>query len=103
MTLPARLRTHTITVEAYVGTGAHGPIFSAPVIVTCRVEEMNKLVRSNTGAEVVSSTTIYCDLDVTIPPESRVTVNGEVTSVLAVSDHNTAGRSRLDHKEVALA
>lgn len=103
MSLPARLRTHTITVEPYTGTGAHGPIFGTPVAVTCRVEEKVQLVRSNTGEEVVSSTTVFCDANTVIPTESRVTANGRITSVLAVSDPSTGGRSRLDHKQVFLA
>lgn len=103
MPLPAYFRTHTITVEPYLGGGAHGPVFGPPVMVTCRVEEKAQLVRANTGAEVVSSTTVACDSDVVIPPESRVTVNGRVTSVLSVADPSTGGRSELDHKEAFLA
>lgn len=103
MTLPARLRTHTITVEPYEGTGAHGPIFGTAVAVTCRVEEKVQLVRANTGEEAVSSSMVFCDSDVAIPAESRVTVNGRRTSVLAVANPSTGGRSRLDHLEVFLA
>lgn len=103
MTLPARLRTHTISVEPYVGSSAHGPVFGPAVSVTCRVEETTRLVRSDTGTEVVSSITVFCDLDVVIPAESRVTVNGRTTTALAVSRLDTGGRSRLEHKEVALA
>lgn len=103
MALSARLRTHTITVEAYAGTGAYGPTFDAAVAVTCRLEEKVQLVRSNTGEEVVSSSTVFCDSDTVIPAESRVTANGRITSVLAVVDPSTGGRSRLDHKQVFLA
>ncbi|MEV6413848.1 hypothetical protein [Kribbella sp. NPDC051718] len=103
MTLPARLRTHTIQVEPYQGTGARGPVFGTAVPVTCRVEEKVQLVRSDTGEEAVSSSMVFCDLDVVIPVESRVTVNGRVTSVLTVATFDTAGRSRLEHKEVFLA
>jgi hypothetical protein len=103
VSLPSRLRTHTITVEPYQGTGARGPIFGTAVEVTCRVEEKVQLVRSNTGEEAVSSSTVYCDSDVVIPAESRVTVNGRPTSVLAVANPSTGGRSRLDHLEVFLA
>jgi hypothetical protein len=103
VSLPARLRTHTISVEPYEGTGSHGPIFGTAVSVTCRVEEKVQLVRANTGEEAVSSTTVFCDSDVVIPVESRVTVNGRSTSVLAVGNPSTNGRSRLDHLEVFLA
>ena len=103
MTLPRRFRTHTISVEPYTGTGARGPQFGTAVAVECRVEEKVQLVRSDTGEEVVSSSTVFCDLATVIPAESRVTVNGRVTSVLTVATFNTAGRSRLEHKQVFLA
>lgn len=103
MGLPLRKRTHTITVEPFQGDSAYGPVFGAPVQVTCRVDESQRLVRSNTGEEVVSSSTVFCDLDVTIPAGSRVTVSDRTTTVLTVSTFDTGGRSRLDHKEAALA
>lgn len=103
MSLPARLRTHTISVEPYIGSGARGPQFGAAVDVTCRVEEKVQLVRANTGVEAVSSSQVYCDLEENIPAESRVTVNGRVTTALSVATFDTGGRSALDHKEVFLA
>lgn len=102
MPLPARLRTHTISVEPYTGSGAYGSVYGPPVSVTCRVEDVVRLVRSSSGDEAVSSTTVYCDADVVIPAESRVTVNGRVTTVLSVANPSTGGRSALDHLEVAL-
>jgi hypothetical protein len=103
MALPARLRTHTISIEPYTGSGAFGSTYGPPVDVTCRVEEVVRLVRGADGDEAVSSTTVYCDADVVIPAESRVTVGGRVTTVLAVSNPSTGGRSALDHLEVSLA
>jgi hypothetical protein len=103
MGLPLRKRTHTITVEPFQGDSAYGPVFGAPVQVTCRVDEAQRLVRSNTGEEVVSSSTVFCDLDTVIPAGSRVTVNGRTTTVLALAAFDTGGRSRLDHKEASLA
>lgn len=102
MPIPARWRTHTISVEPYVGSGAYGSTYGPPVSITCRVEDTVRLVRASSGDEAVSSSTVYCDTDVVIPAESRVTVNGRVTTVLSVSNLST-GRSRLDHLEAALA
>ena len=108
MTLPARLRTHTITVEPRVGVGPSGAVYGAPVLVTCHLEDELQLVRDSTGAEVVSSATVFCDLDVTIPPESRITIPERaniperVTTVISVAVHDTDGRSALEHLEVAL-
>ncbi len=103
MPLPDHFKTHTITVEPYQGGGAYGSVYGAPVEVECRVEDVVRLVRAATGDEAVSSTTVVCDVGTVIPAESRVTVKGRVTTVLAVSDPSTGGRSELDHLEVSLA
>ncbi|WP_116051682.1 hypothetical protein [Amycolatopsis palatopharyngis] len=100
--LPSYFRTHTITVEPYEGGGAYGPIFGTGVAVECRVEDKVQLVRSSAGEEVVSSATAYCDTSVLAPPGSRVTVKGRTTTVLAITDPSTGGRSPLDHLEVFL-
>lgn len=100
MSIPARFRTHTISIEPYLGSGAYGAVYGPPVDVVCRVEEGMRMVRASSGDEVVSSAMVFCDPDVTIPTESRVTVNGRVTTVLSVS--NPSVGSRLDHLEVAL-
>lgn len=102
MVLGARWRTHTISVEPYLGSGAYGAVYGPPVSVQCRVQDEVRLVRSASGDEVVSSATVFCDPDVVITPESRVTVNGRVTTVLSVSNPST-GWSRLDHLEASLA
>ena len=103
MPLPDHFKTHTITIEPYTGSGAYGSTYGDPVEVACRVEDVVRLVRAADGDEVTSSTTVVCDVGTVIPAESRVTVNGRVTTVLAVSDPSTGGRSGLDHLEVALA
>lgn len=100
MAIPAKFRTHTISVEPYIGSGAYGSAYGPAVDVVCRVEDVSRLVRASSGDEVVSSSTVYCDSDVVIPVESRVTVNGRVTTVLSVSDLSWP---RLGHLEVALA
>lgn len=102
MPIPARWRTHTISVEPYLGSGAYGSAYGPAVDVTCRVEDGVKLVRTSAGDEAVSTSTVFCDTDTVIPAESRVTVSGRVTTVLTVANPST-GRSRLDHLEVSLA
>lgn len=100
--IPTHLRTHTVTVEPFQGDGARGPVFGAAVQVTCRLENKLQLVRSNIGEEVTSSSTVFCDRGTTIPAGSRVTVAGRITTVISVADHDTGGRSELDHLEVFL-
>lgn len=103
MTLPARFRTHSIIIKPYEGASPTGALLGDPVTVTCRVEDEIKLVRDINGVEVVSSSTIFCDLDVIIPAESEVTVvGGRTSTVISEGSFTSGGRSRLDHKEVAL-
>lgn len=100
--ISGHLRTHTISVEPFEGDGARGPVYGAAVQVSCRLENKLQLVRSNIGEEVMSSSTVFCDRTTTIPAGSRVTAAGRITTVIAVADHDTGGRSALDHLEVFL-
>lgn len=103
MSLPTGFLTHTITVEPYAGPTPYGPSYGAPVTVSCRVEDETQMVLDANGVEVVSSSKVFCDSDVDIPVESRVTVDGRTTRVLSVLDLSTGGLSTMDHLEVALA
>ncbi|MGH3704201.1 MAG: hypothetical protein ACRDT9_06185 [Agromyces sp.] len=83
---------HTLTVETFEGTNGYGEdVFSAPAVLAppdgCFIEPKRRLVRSSTGEQVVSETTVY-----TYPgnaakftPGSRVTIGGAVSRVLTVS------------------
>lgn len=97
------MQRHEVTVEAYQGDGAYGPVYAAPATVRCFVDDKRRLVRTAEGDEAVSETTLYVgDLTADIPPESRVTVNGRTTTVLTVSRLDGAGLPTPDHLEVAL-
>ncbi|MEU5847440.1 hypothetical protein [Saccharopolyspora shandongensis] len=74
MRIPAVLLPHTITVQPYLGTGAYGEQLGDPDTVRAQVEDSRRLVRSTTGEELVSSTTVRTRLDVHVPPGSLVTV-----------------------------
>lgn len=103
MNLPGWLQRHTVEVEAYLGDGAYGPIYAAPVTVRCLIDDTRRLVRNANGDEVTAETTLYVgDLDANIPPESRVTVNGRTTTVLSVSRHDGAGLPTPNHLEIAV-
>jgi hypothetical protein len=81
--MPQQLFVHLITVEAYEGAGAYGPVYAAPVEVACLLDQQTKLVRSPSGGQVVSSSTALCPLDTVCPPASRVTLpGGRVTTVI---------------------
>lgn len=81
--MPRWLMVHRITVEAYAGAGAYGPVYAAPVTVRCLLDEQTRLVRSPSGGEVTSSSTALCPLDTVCPPASRVTLpDGRITTVI---------------------
>jgi len=66
---------HVVTVTPLTGSGGMGPVFGPPVPgVPAFVLEESRLVRDATGAEVVSSTQVYCAFGVIAPPGSKVTV-----------------------------
>lgn len=99
---------HTITVEAYQGSGAYGDVYAAPAEVTpCLVDAKRKLVRVQTqdaaGHEAVSESTVYCPLGTVAPAGSRVALpDGTTTRVLAASRREDAGIGLPEHLELAL-
>lgn len=98
---------HTVTVEAYQGSGAYGDVYAAGVAVTpCYVDAKRKLVRVQTqdaaGQQAVSESTVYCPLATTAPAGSRVTLpDGTITRVLAASRRTSAGLDLPEHLELA--
>ncbi|ROO51075.1 hypothetical protein EDC02_5939 [Micromonospora sp. Llam0] len=98
----------TITVEAFAGAGAHGPVYSAAVQVTdCVVDDTSRLVRVQTqdaaGSEKVSKTTVLCPPGTSAPAGSRVTLpSGRVTRVLVVAELDDHGLDLPSHVELSL-
>jgi len=61
--LPGLLTPHKVTVKAFEGEGANGPIFGTPVVVeNVYVEDVHELVLDNDGAEVVSKGKVFFNL-----------------------------------------
>ena len=63
MKLPKRLLTQKITLYPYEGEGAYDSIFGDPIEVPARVSYENKLVRSRTGSEQVSNSSLLLAAD----------------------------------------
>lgn len=78
---------NTVTVETYTGAGAYGPVYAAPVTISCFVDDSAKLTRHQAGDEVVSGTTIYAPPETAtiLTVQSRVTVNGRVARVITAN------------------
>lgn len=94
---------HEVVVEPHLGTGPAGPVYGEPVTYRAYVEDRRQLVRSATGAEVVSETTTYLNPGADIPAESRVTLpSGRRATVISVADQEGPPGSAMDHLEVAL-
>ena len=104
--VPAVLLPHTITVRPLVGTGPYGEVFGDPVIVRRTfVEDRRQLVRSSTGEEVVSETTVRARPHVHIPVGSLVTVWASTPAERTARALSTARYdhpSSWSHVEVAL-
>jgi hypothetical protein len=73
--IPAVLLPHSITVRVYLGTGPYGDVFGDPVVIRrVFVEDGRRLVRTATGEEVISETTVRARPREHIPIGSQVTV-----------------------------
>jgi hypothetical protein len=73
--IPAFLTPHRVIVEPLTGSGGMGETWGPPVPdVPALAEEGASLVRSPSGAEVVSSARVSLSWDVVVPPGSKVTL-----------------------------
>jgi len=71
--LPTVLFPHTVTVEAYRGPGAYGPLYSTATNLRCLAVDEVKLIRDpTTGDQVTSSAQLYCPAGTSVPAQSRV-------------------------------
>lgn len=88
-----RLR-EDVTVETYQGDGATGPVLAAPVTVKAVIESRRQLVRSASGDEVVSETTltVHADDADLFTPESVVSFRDVTTRVITAALHTDRGR-----------
>jgi hypothetical protein len=101
---------HTITIEPYAGQGGGGQaLYGASFTVLGFLDSKRKTTRTqmtetNTGDEVVSEATFYCDPGPDVPNESRVTLpDGRVSRVLAVGDRSGGTTDLPSHLEIVIA
>jgi len=101
---------HTVTVQTLTGTGAYGDVFAAPVTLDPAtdtgvfVDDKRKLVRSSSGAEVISETTIYGrpNLIAVLLEGSLVALpSGRVATVITTGARDSGGLDLPDHVEAA--
>lgn len=96
-------QTTTVQVATHTGTGANGDLYADPADVVVFLEDTRKLVRSATGEQVVSESTLYTDPDQAdlFTPGTRVTLPTRDALVIVTKVH-TIGDPDVDHTEVAL-
>lgn len=94
---------HTVTVEALTGSGGMGDTYAAPVPLLCFVDDKRRLVRSASGEEVISETTIYAPKGTSLPDQSRVNLpSGRAALVISTSIFDSAALDLPDHIVLAL-
>lgn len=102
MRLLRALLRHRMTVEAYSGSSATGPVYAAARTVACYVESQRRSVRKGEGRVAVSADVVWCDLDRSIGPDDRVVLNGRPVEVLAVRHYDGQGLPTPDHTELTV-
>jgi len=101
--IPRWLMRHRITVEPYEGESSTGPLYAAPVIIRCFLDEETRAVRSPGGEQTTSTSTAYADLDIAAPALSRVTLpDGRTTTVIAAKRRDGNGLQTPNHLEIQL-
>lgn len=98
------LLQHTADIAAYTGTDGFGnPVYAAAVTVACFQDDKRRLVRQNTGDEVISETTLYAQLGLTCPVNSQATLSdGRVARVLQVLTRDGGTLPVPSHLEIIL-
>ncbi|WP_122262224.1 hypothetical protein [Ornithinimicrobium cerasi] len=102
---------HTITVEPLLGTGSYGKVYGDPLTLSpedgtgVMVDETTRLVRTATGSEATSTTTIVARVAQapSLVVGTRVTLpTGDTTTVLSSSVQTMPGLDGMpEHVEAA--
>ena len=96
---------HQATVETFMGAGAVGDVFVPPVVDTGFLEGATKLVRDQTGQQVIAFSTWYTTVANAghYAPDSRFTdPNGRKSRVITVNVNDSGVLGLPDHVAVSL-
>ena len=110
--IPDRFLVHRATLQGFTGAGPYGEVFGEPVAgVPCWVSNRRRLVRTETGEEVVSEATVLFKLDrreLTVP-NSLITLHTEIdpagtstAQILSQAIHTDGGMGAWQHLEVTV-
>ncbi len=83
---------HAVTVRDYQEGAGEGPSFGRPRPLNAEVKDEQRLIRTATGEQAVSSSTVTVPLNSAVAPGSRVTMWAGTSaereaSVIAVARH----------------
>lgn len=103
MKLPAKFMPHTVTVRPLLGESSVGEVYGDEFTLQCMAQGSRRLVRDAGGNERLSTLTLYCAPGSAdkVPPGSEVDWQGDTTTVMASTDHDSGGLGAPDHTEVA--
>lgn len=97
---------HTVTVETFLGQGANGDLFAAPVKVVGWLSGSRKIVRGIDGQQAISESAFYTNISnaALFTTDTRVTDSlGTVSRVIRVNVNDTGGlMQNVEHVAVAL-
>lgn len=103
--IPDGFLVHEVEVKRYLGTGAHGDTFAAPVVIPCIIDGKRRLVRSLDGKEVVSEATVITKRE-HLPlcvPRSKIKLGSRDSVILLAADRSDGGMGAWQHLEIATA
>lgn len=94
--IPSAVLPHKVQVQAYLGSGAEGPLYADPVTIRCRLDRTRKMARDAKGQTVTGDAGLIVRPNVAITVESQVTdTDGNVFDVLDVTDGVDLNRTAL--------
>lgn len=95
---------HQVTVSPLTGSGAYGDVYGPGQDVTGFLDDSTRLVRDAAGAEVVSQSTFYTDVDLAglFRPGSLVDAGGRTARVIGTARRTAPGLDLPEHAEITL-
>lgn len=95
--------TDTVTLERYQSQNAYGAsVYAAPQSVPARIEYTTVHMANRQGQDIVSTTLVFLDADVTVDHRDRLTLSDgthpSIQRIMPVKDHQGV----LQHWELSL-
>jgi hypothetical protein len=102
---PAMFLVHTVTVETFQGTTAHGPTWATAQSVTGWLDDQTHLVRNGKDEEVIAQSAFYAPIEsaALFAEDSRLTLpSGRKARVITTNANDSGALPLPAHVEVHL-